>query len=137
MSTVGLNNNNNEQIARKYTVNNIEQPQNQYEFSPMKLNQMILSSFILKNGDVFREHQAILHMFKFMNDTWKENNLKCKKGKYCVQCLRYKCIPMGNDVGVIAVIEMISNCIELDKVSNLTKSFIGNITETDNVYHDE
>lgn len=68
----------------------------------------------MMKGDDLRKDQAVLQMFSFMNCLWKENELKYKEKT--VSCLIYKCIPIGNDVGII---EMISNCIELNKIMTL------------------
>eukprot|EP00485_Elphidium_margaritaceum_P014445 CAMPEP_0202728216 /NCGR_PEP_ID=MMETSP1385-20130828/185514_1 /ASSEMBLY_ACC=CAM_ASM_000861 /TAXON_ID=933848 /ORGANISM="Elphidium margaritaceum" /LENGTH=1036 /DNA_ID=CAMNT_0049394463 /DNA_START=135 /DNA_END=3245 /DNA_ORIENTATION=+ len=75
---------------------------------------MLSSSFILKQSDDLRKDAAVLKMFEFMNEIWKENGLKYHD---CgVAALTYKCIPFGPDIGVI---EQIPNCIELNKVLTL------------------
>lgn len=65
-----------------------------------------------------RKDQAVLQCFKFMNEIWRENELKYAKKHFC-SCLIYKVIPIGNDVGII---ELIPHCIELNKIMSLKHS---------------
>eukprot|EP01084_Bolivina_argentea_P062604 114492_1 len=77
--------------------------------------QMYLSSsYILKRGDDLRKDGAVLKMFEFTNLIWSSNELRYKEAG--VSSLIYKCIPIGPDVGII---EVIPNCIELNKVMSL------------------
>ena len=79
-----------------------------------------------QTGDDLRKDQAVLQMFTFMNLIWKENEIKYKDKP--VSCLIYKCIPIGNDVGII---EMIGNCIELNKIMNLKSTLFNAICSDD------
>ena len=88
--------------------------------------QLLSSTFVLKQGDDLRKDQAILQMFRFMNNIWRGNNLKFHNGDFFVECLIYKIIPIGNDIGII---EMIEDCCELNKIMSLKSSFKANITE--------
>ena len=73
--------------------------------------------------------QAVLQMFTFMNTLWKENEISYKDK--AVSCLIYKCIPIGNDVGII---EMIGNCMELNKIMTLKSTlFTANCSDNNKI----
>eukprot|EP01084_Bolivina_argentea_P180495 311843_1 len=79
----------------------------------LKYKSTPISSFILKFGDDLRRDAAVLTMFKFMNNLWKDN--KCIYNQKQIAALTYKCYPLGPDYGII---ELIPNCQTLKDITD-------------------
>eukprot|EP01084_Bolivina_argentea_P037762 69825_1 len=75
---------------------------------------MLSSQYILKKGDDMRYDYCVLKLFDKMNEIWKRNRLN-------THCITYKCIPIGNNIGII---EMKSNCISLNKIADMQNIFL-------------
>ncbi len=79
-----------------------------------KKEAMLSSKYILKKGDDMRYDYCMLQLFKKMNKIWKRNGVDS-------HCVTYECRPIGNEIGII---EMKSNCVSINKISELKKLFL-------------
>lgn len=71
---------------------------------------------LLKQGDDLRKDLAVMLMFKFMNELWRENDINCNR----VPCesLCYEVIPMATDFGVIEFIDGAKKISKIGKMIN-------------------
>jgi len=72
------------------------------------------TQLLLKQGDDLRKDLAVMLMFKFMNELWRENDVNCN-GVPC-ESLCYDVVPMAVDFGAI---EFIDGAKKISKISKM------------------
>jgi len=71
---------------------------------------------LLKQGDDLRKDLAVMLMFKFMNELWRENDINCN-GVQC-ESVCYEVIPMAVDFGAIEFIDGVKKISKIGKMIN-------------------